>query len=151
MDIHEVLQSTGQYLYMAGVAIKNGAIWLWNAFYAWYIKLPLPTSIKLFSNDMLNRYLFFGLSLFLLIMNICAFAMFGSDKSKAKRRQKRVRENKLFRVCFFGGAIGGMIGMHVFNHKTQKKRFSVGIPILFVLQLVINSFILGFLAFWTFF
>lgn len=151
MDIHEVLQQTGQYLYMIGTAIKNGAIWLWSAFYAWYITLPLPTSIKLFSNDTANKYLFFGISLFLLIMNIRAFAMFASDKSKAKRKQRRVRESKLFRVCFFGGAIGGLIGMHIFNHKTQKKRFSVGIPILFVIQLIVNSFVLGFLAFWTFF
>lgn len=151
MDIHEVLQQIGHYLYIIGIAIKDGAIWLWTAISAWYATLPLPTSIKLFSNDMVNRYLFFGISLFLLIMNIVAFVMFGNDKSKAQRKQRRVRENKLFRVCFFGGAIGGMIGMHVFRHKTQKKRFSVGIPILFVLQLVINSFVLGFLAFWTFF
>ncbi|MCI8520400.1 MAG: DUF1294 domain-containing protein [Clostridia bacterium] len=151
MEAKEVLQQIGQYLYMAGIAIKDGAVWLWKVISAWYATLPLPTAIKLFSNDMANRYLFFGISVFLLIMNIWAFALFGSDKSKAKRKQRRVREGKLFRICFFGGAVGGMIGMHVFNHKTQKKRFSVGIPILFVLQLIIDSFVLGFLAFWTFF
>ena len=150
MDIHEVLQTIGQFLYVVGVAIKDGAVWLWTALCAWYATLPLPTSIKLFSNDMANRYLFFGLSLFLLIMNIWAFVLFGSDKSKAKRRQRRIREGKLIRVCFFGGAIGGLIGMHVFSHKTQKKKFTVGITILFVIQLVFNSFLLGFLAFWTF-
>lgn len=150
MDIHEVLQTIGQFLYMAGTAIKDGAVWLWAALCAWCATLPLPTSIKLFSNDMANRYLFFGLSLFLLIMNIWAFVLFGSDKSKAKRRQRRIREGKLIRVCFFGGAIGGLIGMHVFAHKTQKKKFTVGISILFVIQLVLNSFLLGFLAFWTF-
>lgn len=151
MDIHEILQTVGQFLYMAGTAIKNGAVWLWTVISAWYATLPLPTSIKLFSNDTANKYLFFGISLFLIIMNIWAFVLFASDKSKAKRRQRRIRESKIFRTCFFGGAIGGLIGMHVFNHKTQKKRFSVGIPILFVLQLILNSFILGFLAFWTFF
>ena len=52
---------------------------------------------------------------------------------------------------FFGGATGGIIGMNVFRHKTLKKKFSVGIPSLFVLQLILNSFILGFLGFWTFF
>lgn len=150
MDIHEILQTTGQLLYMAGVAIKDGAIWLWRTVAAWYSALPLPTSIKLFSNDMANRYLFFGLALFLLIMNIWAFVLFGSDKAKAKRRQRRIRESKLIRVCFFGGAIGGMIGMHVFSHKTQKKKFTVGISVLFVIQLILNSFLLGFLAFWTF-
>ena len=151
MDIHEILQTVGQFLYMAGVAIKDGAIWLWKMISAWYATLPLPTSIKLFSNDTANKYLFFGISLFLIIMNIWAFSLFASDKSKAKRSARRIRESKIFRVCFFGGAIGGIIGMHAFNHKTKKKKFSVGIPILFVLQLILNSFILGFLAFWTFF
>lgn len=151
MDIHEILQSAGQYLYIIGTAIKDAAIWLWRAFSAWYATIPLPTSIKIFSNDTANKYLFFGISLYLIIMNIWAFVLFGSDKSKAKRKQRRIQEGKLFRVCFFGGAIGGMIGMNAFKHKTKKKRFSVGIPVLFVLQLVLNSFILGFLAFWTFF
>lgn len=151
MDIHEFLQSAGQYLYIIGTAVKDAAIWLWNAFSAWYATIPLPTSIKIFSNDIANKYLFFGISLYLVIMNIWAFALFGSDKSKAKRKQRRIQEGKLFKVCFFGGAIGGMIGMNAFRHKTKKKRFSVGIPVLFVLQLILNSFILGFLAFWTFF
>lgn len=151
MDIHEVFESIGQYLYLAGVAIKDGAIWLWSAFCAWYETLPLPTAIKLFSNDTINKYLFFGLSLFLITMNIWAFVLFGSDKKKAKRRQRRVQEGKLFRVCFWGGALGGLIGMNVFRHKTLKKRFTVGVPVLFVIQLILDSFILGFLAFWTFF
>ena len=72
MEAKEVLQQIGQYLYMAGIAIKDGAIWLWKAISAWYATLPLPTAIKLFSNDMANRYLFFGISVFLLIMNIWA-------------------------------------------------------------------------------
>ncbi len=49
----------------------------------------------------------------------------------------------------FGGATGGIIGMNVFRHKTLKK-ISVGIPILFVLQLILNSFILGFWDFGRF-
>ena len=84
-------------------------------------------------------------------MRMWAFALFGADKSNAKRKQRRIKESKLMKVCFFGGATGGIIGMNVFRHKTLKKKFSVGIPILFVLQLILNSFILGFLGFWTFF
>ena len=41
--------------------------------------------------------------------------------------------------------------MHVFRHKTLKPKFSVIVPILFVIQLVLHSFILGFLGFWAFF
>ena len=49
-------------------------------------------------------------------MNIWAFALFGADKSNAKRKQRRIKESKLMKVCFFGGATGGIIGMNVFRH-----------------------------------
>ena len=80
-------------------------------------------------------------------MNIWAFALFGADKSNAKRKQRRIKESKLMKVCFFGGATGGIIGMNVFRHKTLKKKFSVGIPILFVLQLIFN---ISYSDFWDF-
>lgn len=151
MDIQVVFQTIGQYAYMALMALLEGIQWLWSALSEWISKLPLPNAIKLFSNDTANKYLFFGVVIYLLIMNIWALTLFGADKAKAKRKQRRVRESKLFKVCFFGGAVGGLIGMNVFRHKTLKKKFSVGIPIMFVLQLVLDSFILGFLGFWTFF
>lgn len=151
MDIHEMLQSAGQGLYeiltAVGEGIKNG----WNAFIEWLASLPWPTAIKLFSNDTANMYIFFGVCIYILLMNIWAFSLFGADKAYAKRRDRRIRESKLIKVCFWGGAIGGLIGMNVFRHKTLKKKFSIGVPIMFILQLVLDSFILGFLAFWTFF
>lgn len=151
MDMHEILQTAGQYLFVAASAVSEWIQKGWTAFCAWTATLPLPNAIKLFSNDTANKYLFFGVVLFLLFMNIRAFTLFAADKSNAKRRQRRVRESKLFKVCFFGGAIGGFLGMQSFRHKTLKKKFSVGVSILFVLQLVLDSFILGFLGFWTFF
>lgn len=151
MDIHEILQTIGQYCYIAAVAIGDWLKWLWQIICEWFSKLPIPTAIKLFGNDTVNRYMFFGVAIFLLIMNIWSLSLFGADKASAKRKQRRIKESKIMKVCFFGGAIGGIIGMNVFRHKTLKKKFSVGIPILFVLQLVIDSFILGFLGFWTFF
>ena len=151
MDIHEIMQTLGQYAYLALTAAKAGIKHAWTAVSTWFHALPFPTSIKLFGNDTVNKYLFFGILAFLLVMNIWAFYLFGHDKSSAKRRDRRISEKKLFRVCFWGGAIGGLIGMNAFRHKTLKKKFSVGVPILFVLQLIADSFVLGFLGFWTFF
>ena len=151
MDIHEILQTAGQYCYLALTALWEGIQWLWSAICDWASKLPIPTVLKLFSNDTVNKYLFFSVALFLLIMNIWALYLFGQDKASAKRKQRRIREGKLLKVCFFGGAIGGIIGMNLFRHKTLKKKFSVGVPSRFVLQLILDSFILGFLGFWTFF
>ena len=151
MDIREILQTAGQYCYIVIMQI-----WEWikigfAALGAWLSSLPWPTSIKLFSNDTANKYIFFGIVAFLVIMNIRAFYLFAHDKSSAKRRDRRVSEKKLMRACFWGGAIGGIIGMNAFRHKTQKKKFSIGVPVLFVIQLILDSFILGFLVFWTFF
>ena len=151
MDIHEMFQSAGQYIYIALSAAGNGIKNAWQWFIDWLASLPWPTAIKLFSNDTFNKYLFFGVAAFILLMNIWAFALFGADKASAKRKDRRIKESKLMRVCFWGGAIGGLIGMNVFRHKTLKKKFSVGVPIMFVLQLILDSFILGFLGFWTFF
>lgn len=151
MDIHQVLQTVGQYLYMAAVAIGKALQWLWKIISEWVSQIPLPTSIKLFSNDTVNLYVFTAVAALLLFANIRALYLFGKDKSCAKRKQRRVQESKLFRACFFGGAIGGIIGMNLFHHKTLKKKFSIGVPILFVIQLVLDSFVLGFLGFWTFF
>ena len=53
------------------------------------------------SNDTANKYLFFGIAIYLLLMNIWAFALFGADKSNAKRKQRRIKESKLMKVCFF--------------------------------------------------
>lgn len=150
MNIQEFFQTLGQYIYIGYSTVTE---WLGNLWKAIMDMLPstAPTSIKLFSNNTANKYLFFGILIYLLLMNIWAFTLFGADKKNAKSKKQRVKESKLMRVCFFGGAVGGLIGMNVFHHKTLKKKFSVGIPILFVIELILYSFILGFIGFWTFF
>lgn len=149
-DIHQIMQTAGQYIYIALTTLGGWIQLAWAAFSEWFSHLPLPNAIKLFGNDVANKYMFFGLLIYLLIMNIWAFSLFGADKSHAKRRQQRVRESKLFKVCFWGGAAGGVLGMNVFRHKTKKRKFTIGIPVMFALQLILFSFALGFLGFWTF-
>ena len=151
MDIHEIFQTSGQYLYIWLTAAWEGIKTGWDAIITWLASLPWPTSIKLFSNDTANKCFFFGIAGYLVFINIYALVLFGADKSQAKRKQRRIQEKKLMKVCFWGGATGGLIGMNLFHHKTLKKKFSIGVPILFILQLLLNSFILGFLGFWTFF
>lgn len=145
------------FLFYAGLYlgyIVEGIEYLWNELCIYIesaIVPALPTVLKIFSNRTINLVIFVVAAAFFLIMNICAFTMFGADKNKAKRQRNRISEKKLFRVCFFGGAVGGFIGMLCFNHKTRKKRFYILIPILFIIQVVLESFIIGFLGFWGFF
>lgn len=111
----------------------------------------MPTMLKFFSDKKMNIIMFCIVAGYILVINIISFFMFGNDKKKAKRKQYRISESRLMRVCFWGGAIGGIIGMSVFRHKTLKAKFRIFIPIFFVIQLVLHSFVLGFLGFWAFF
>lgn len=57
--------------------------------------------------------------LFLLVMSLIALALYGLDKRKAKKGAYRIKESVLLSFSFFGGAIGGSLGMLLFHHKTK--------------------------------
>ncbi len=155
------METAEKILYMIGQALlfvleqiwaglKIFGAWLYKCLADWIRSITLPTTMKLFGDINANRTLFIALAVYILFMNIWAFRLFAKDKSSAKRKTRRVSEAKLMRVCFFGGATGGLIGMNVFHHKTLKKKFTVGITLMFIVQLVLYSFVLGFLGFWAF-
>ena len=75
-------------------------------------------------------------SCYLFIINLITFAAMGLDKSKAKRGKWRIPEKTLFFLALIGGALGGIIGMRVFRHKTKHWTFQLGFPVLFILNLV---------------
>lgn len=74
---------------------------------------------------------------YILVVNVITFMLFAIDKWKAKRNRWRIPEKMLLGFSFFGGAIGGLIGMRLCHHKTQKKRFSLGIPMMIVLHFLV--------------
>ena len=57
--------------------------------------------------------------LFLALMSLVAFIMYGVDKSKAKRGAWRIPEKTLLMLSFFGGALGGSLAMSLLRHKTK--------------------------------
>lgn len=63
--------------------------------------------------------------IFLGVMSFLAFCLYGSDKRKAKKGKFRTPESVLLGFSFFGGAIGGSLGMYVFRHKTKHWYFRV--------------------------
>ena len=76
------------------------------------------------------------LGLYLLSVNVTAFALMGVDKRRARRGQWRVPERTLFLPALLGGALGGTLGMRTFRHKTRHWSFRFGFPLLLVLQLL---------------
>mgnify|MGYP003294755581 CR=1 FL=1 len=70
----------------------------------------------------------------LLLVNIVAFAAYGIDKRKAQKGRWRIPESTLLLLAFFGGAIGALMGMRVFHHKTKHWKFKILVPLFLILQ-----------------
>ena len=59
------------------------------------------------------------------------------DKYAAIKGKWRIPVATLLGFSFAGGAIGGIIAMYLFHHKTQKNYFAVGLPMMIVTQIVV--------------
>lgn len=57
--------------------------------------------------------------IFLAVMSVVAFLLYGADKRKARNGRWRIRESTLLLTGFFGGAVGALLGMELFRHKTR--------------------------------
>jgi uncharacterized membrane protein YsdA (DUF1294 family) len=84
------------------------------------------------------------LAIWLILINLVTFFVFGLDKLKAKRKVKReairrVPEKTLFLLAAIGGSIGALLGMKVWHHKTLHKSFRFGIPAILILQILVPS------------
>ena len=71
---------------------------------------------------------------YLLVINILAFVCYGLDKLKAKRNARRISERALLLLALVGGGVGAWLGMLVWRHKTKHAMFSVGVPVMLLLQ-----------------
>ena len=85
--------------------------------------------------EFFTQYQFFFY--YLIIINLITFIIFGIDKYKAIKDKWRVKEATLLGLSFIGGALGGMLGMYVFRHKTKKFYFFLGIPFMMILHVVL--------------
>lgn len=72
--------------------------------------------------------------LYLIIINVIALLAIAHDKSAARNGQERVRESSLFMLTFLGGGAGMYFAMYLFHHKTRKKRFTIGVPLIFLVE-----------------
>ena len=59
------------------------------------------------------------LLIFYAVMSFLAFFAYAKDKRKAKKQRWRVPEATLLGLGFFGGALGALLGMSLFRHKTR--------------------------------
>ena len=74
---------------------------------------------------------------YMLAVNVGTYWLYGRDKKRAKRQERRIPEKVLIMLAIAGGSIGAYIGMGVFRHKIRKPRFYIGIPLIILLQIVL--------------
>lgn len=90
---------------------------------------------------------FFGqhkvLTAYLGMINVIAFAVFALDKFKAIRDKRRIRIVTLLGLAFIGGSMGGLLAMYLFKHKTQKDYFTIGIPLMILMQIVVIFYVMN--------
>ncbi|WP_435799461.1 DUF1294 domain-containing protein [Peribacillus asahii] len=72
---------------------------------------------------------------YMIFINILAFAIMGIDKKKARNGEYRISERTLWIVAVIGGGTGAYLGMKQFRHKTKHASFKWGLPVLMVIQL----------------
>ena len=77
---------------------------------------------------------------YLVIINVVTFFMYGIDKWKAKKSKWRIREAALLGLAVLGGSIGAWSGMKVWHHKTLHKKFRFGVPAIIIIQLLLIGY-----------
>lgn len=75
--------------------------------------------------------------IYLVCINVVAFALMGIDKRRAKKGAWRIAERTLFLPVVLLGSIGGTAGMFVFHHKTRHWYFRYGFPAMLVVQVAL--------------
>lgn len=80
------------------------------------------------------------LVIYLIGINLLTFGIFGIDKWKARKGKWRIPEDTLIWLSIVGGSVGALLGMYLFRHKTQKRKFNLGIPAILVAQAVLAWF-----------
>lgn len=81
------------------------------------------------------------LLIYLVIINAAGFCFMLIDKHRAKQNLWRIPEKTLLITAVLGGSLGVLMGMRIFRHKTLHLKFSLGVPALLILHIVILIFL----------
>lgn len=81
------------------------------------------------------------LTVYIALMSVVLLVMMKVDKERARRNQYRISERTLWVMALLGGAVGGVIGMQLFRHKTKHLSFRFGFPLLALLDVSVLVFV----------
>ncbi len=108
------------FLIIRGHIADNITLAFWNFFYAHKI-----------------------LIIYFVVINLITFAAFAVDKIAAEKRHARIRIVTLLGLAFIGGSLGALLAMYLLNHKTKKDYFTVGVPLIIIMQIVVIFYVMN--------
>lgn len=74
---------------------------------------------------------------YVVCINVVAFAVYAYDKYCARKSRRRISEATLLLLAAVGGAAGAWLSMLLFRHKTRHLKFTVLVPLLLLLQVLL--------------
>ena len=80
--------------------------------------------------------------IYLTAISVMAVILTVVDKNRAKKHKWRIPERTLMFVGFLGGAFAEYITMKLTHHKTLHKKFMVGLPVFFIIHIILFSLFL---------
>lgn len=78
---------------------------------------------------------------FLCLLSVVTFFCYAADKQKAQKGKWRIAEKTLLGLGFFGGGVGGLLGMILFRHKTKHSYFYTVNFLGFIWQIVLGYYL----------
>ena len=82
---------------------------------------------------------FIGLLVWLAAVNFAAAVITIYDKHQAKINRWRISEKSLLFLSILGGGPGMYFTMKVIRHKTKRKKFMLGIPLIVLAQILLAT------------
>ncbi len=81
------------------------------------------------------------IAVYIAVISVIAIIITVYDKAASKSKKQRISEKALMAIGFFGGATAMYAAMQVIRHKTQHKKFMIGLPLFIVIHIAIIMFI----------
>ncbi|MDD6275781.1 MAG: DUF1294 domain-containing protein [Clostridia bacterium] len=81
------------------------------------------------------QYILFA---YFVIITLVGIILTVYDKSAAIHHRRRIPERTLMALGFFGSSAVIYITMRLIHHKTKHKKFMIGLPIFFILHIIIT-------------
>ena len=63
--------------------------------------------------------------------------LYTDEKEYKRHAYRRISESTLLLMALLGGSLGILYGMYRFHHKTKKQKFTVGVPAIIVLHIIL--------------